>query len=179
LDHFLYEVKQEAARVAETAKENPEQAVNIYQRYYNAAQKNMLKGKKKAEDVAQDKKVNVAMTKQDSIFPNINLPGGISTKATEYRELAGKGEKWESPVFSIGSANKSTDIPAAPRIERKPHPVADVSHNDNLAGNLTGNANGNANGALRGEPLLAANGANGHNMTTNGKYANGRGLTAY
>ncbi|KAK5997557.1 putative C32A11.02c-like protein [Cladobotryum mycophilum] len=179
LDHFLYEVKQEAARVAETAKEDPEQVVNIYQRYYNAAQKNMLKGKKKAEEVAQDKKVNVAMTKQDSIFPNINLPGGISTKATEYRELAGKGEKWESPVFSIGSANKSTDIPAVPRIERKPHPVADVTHTDNLAGNLTDNANGNANGALRGEPLLAANGANGHNMATNGKYANGRGLTAY
>jgi len=121
LDIFLYQVKQEADKAQEEFKNNPEQAPNMYKRYADAFQKRMRQGKKKAEDVAQDKKVNVAMTQEDSIFPNIHLPGGISSKATEYKELAKKGDKWESPVFSIGSAKKSDNIPAAPKIERKPH----------------------------------------------------------
>ena len=61
------------------------------------------------------------MTKHDSIFKNINLPGGISTKATEYKELAAKGEKWESPVFGIGSASASSDVPKLTPVSRKPH----------------------------------------------------------
>jgi hypothetical protein len=68
--------------------------------------------------------VNMAITKQDSVFKNISLPGGISTKATEYKELAAKGDKWESPVFSIGSAKESTDIPKLPTVTRKPHRTA-------------------------------------------------------
>jgi hypothetical protein len=66
----------------------------------------------------------VAVTKQDSVFKNISLPGGISTKATEFKELAAKGDKWESPVFSIGNAKESTDIPKLPPITRKPHRTA-------------------------------------------------------
>jgi hypothetical protein len=66
----------------------------------------------------------VAVTKHDSIFKDISLPGGISTKATEFKELAAKGDKWESPVFSIGSAPESTDIPKLPPITRKPHRTA-------------------------------------------------------
>eukprot|EP00262_Sarcandra_glabra_P002056 TRINITY_DN12314_c0_g1_i1.p1 TRINITY_DN12314_c0_g1~~TRINITY_DN12314_c0_g1_i1.p1 ORF type:complete len:151 (+),score=15.41 TRINITY_DN12314_c0_g1_i1:34-453(+) len=61
------------------------------------------------------------MTQQDSIFKNISLPGGISTKATEYKDLAAKGDKWESPVFSIGSASESTTLPKATAVARKPH----------------------------------------------------------
>ena len=64
------------------------------------------------------------MTKQDSIFPNVSLPGGISTKATEFRELAAKGDKWESPVFGIGSAKESSDVPKLTQISRKPHTTA-------------------------------------------------------
>lgn len=124
LDQMLFQVKQEADRATAEAKNNPEQAPNIYNRYYNAAQQQFTKNKKKAEAVAADKKANIAITKEDSIFPNIDLPGGISTKATEYKELARKGDKWESPVFSIGSAKKSTDIPSAPKIQRKAHPVS-------------------------------------------------------
>lgn len=124
LDQLLFQVKQEADRATAEAKNNPEQAPNIYNRYYNAAQQQFTKNKKKAEAVAADKKANIAITKEDSIFPNIDLPGGISTKATEYKELARKGDKWESPVFSIGSAKKSTDIPSAPKIQRKAHPVS-------------------------------------------------------
>ena len=59
------------------------------------------------------------MTQHDSIFPNIKLPGGISTKATEYKELARKGDKWESPVFSIGSARESTNVPKVSPVSRK------------------------------------------------------------
>jgi hypothetical protein len=66
----------------------------------------------------------MAVTKQDSVFQTISLPGGISTKATEFKELAAKGDKWESPVFTIGSAKESTDIPQLPSITRKPHRTA-------------------------------------------------------
>uniref|UniRef100_A0A0D2Y2G1 Uncharacterized protein n=1 Tax=Fusarium oxysporum (strain Fo5176) TaxID=660025 RepID=A0A0D2Y2G1_FUSOF len=92
-DQLLFQVKQEADRAAAEAKNHPENAPNIYNRYYTAAQQQFTKGKKKAEAAASDKKANIAMTKEDSIFPNINLPGGISTKATEYKELARKGDK--------------------------------------------------------------------------------------
>ncbi|KAL7917637.1 hypothetical protein ACQKWADRAFT_27451 [Trichoderma austrokoningii] len=148
-DQFLYQVKQEADRAVDEAKENPEEAPNIYMRYYNAIQKKMLQGKEKAEAFVSDKKVNVAVTKQDSIFPDIHLPGGISSKATEYKELAAKGDRWESPVFSIGDAKKSTDIPSVPRIERKAHAVAGGhSHGNVNGGALHGNIHGSglANG---------------------------------
>lgn len=124
MDSFLYQVKLEADKALEEAKSSPERTPNIYKRYSDAFQKKLTQGKEKAQAVAEDKKVNLAITKEDSIFPNITLPGGISSKATEYRELARKGEKWESPVFSIGSAKKSENIPSAPKIERKPHTTA-------------------------------------------------------
>lgn len=153
LDTLLYQIKQEADRAAAEAASNPENTANIYNRYYTAAQKRILQGKKKAQEVSSDKKVNVAMTKEDSIFPNIHLPGGISSKATEYKELARKGDKWESPVFSIGSASKSTDIPAAPKVTRKSH-----------ATNSTNGSNGGLN-PLNGSKLHS----NGNALGTNGQ----------
>jgi len=125
LDTLAYQIKLEADRAQQDVKDNPEEAQNIYQRYVNAAQKQMLQGKQKAQDVAADKKVNVAMTKQDSIFPNIHLPGGISSKATEYKELALKGNGWESPIFKLGSAGRSENIKAAPTVTRKDHSVTE------------------------------------------------------
>ena len=124
LDTMLFEIKKEADRALEQAREDPETMPNIYSRYVNAAQKRVLQGKKKVEEAVADKKVNYAVSKEDSMFPNIHLPGGISSKATEYKELARKGDEWESPVFSIGSAAKSHDIPAAPKVVRKPHHTA-------------------------------------------------------
>ncbi|KAI1378465.1 hypothetical protein F4677DRAFT_413372 [Hypoxylon crocopeplum] len=155
-DQLMYQIKQEADRALDEARTDPENAPNIYNRYVNAAQKQMLQGKKKAEAVAADKKVNMAVTKEDSVFPNVHLPGGISSKATEYRELARKGEKWESPVFSIGAASKSSNIPDAPEVTRKPHAVNSNATNGNRTnGNYT---NGNyTNGNY-----------------TNGNYTNGR-----
>uniref|UniRef100_L2G153 Bactericidal permeability-increasing protein n=1 Tax=Colletotrichum fructicola (strain Nara gc5) TaxID=1213859 RepID=L2G153_COLFN len=140
LDALLFQVKQEADRALDEARSDPERTPNIYNRYVTAIQKRTLQGKQKAEEAVADKKVNVAITKEESIFPNINLPGGISTKATEYKELARKGERWESPVFSIGKANKSTDIPEAPRVERKKHGLP--SQNGAVNGNLGGDLNG-------------------------------------
>ncbi|KAF2276375.1 uncharacterized protein EI97DRAFT_458312 [Westerdykella ornata] len=126
LDGILYDIKMEADKAAEDAKRNPdpENVQNIYQRYVNAANKRLMQGKQKKQELqerAKDTKVNVAVTKHDSIFKNISLPGGISTKATEYKELAAKGDKWESPVFSIGSAKESTSLPKIANVTRKPH----------------------------------------------------------
>lgn len=166
LDAMLFEVKQEADRALEQAREDPESTPNIYNRYMTAAQKKVLQGKQKAEGAVADKKVNYAITKEDSIFPNIHLPGGISSKATEYRDLARKGDKWESPVFSIGSAAKSTDIPAAPKVVRKPHRAATPGNGHAHAANTNGNTH--TASALNGRGALNGNPVNGGGVTNGG-----------
>lgn len=141
-DAYAYGIHQEAQRAMERAKANPdpENASNIYKEYVTAIQKKMTAKKEQAEAKASNTKgeyhlavirvetdkhlVNMAMTQHDSIFKDIKLPGGISTKATEFKELAAKGDKWESPVFGIGSASESTDIPELPPVTRKPHNAA-------------------------------------------------------
>ena len=144
LDALLFQIKQEADRALDQAREDPDRTPNIYNRYVSAAQKRVLQGKQRANEAVADKKVNYAITKEDSIFPNVHLPGGISSKATEYRELARKGDKWESPVFSIGGAGKSGDVPAAPRVVRKPHRTAQPYANVG-SGSGAGATNGGAN----------------------------------
>ncbi|KAI4230180.1 MAG: hypothetical protein L6R36_000293 [Xanthoria steineri] len=121
LDGKAFEIHQEAERVARAAKNDPQNAPNIYNRYVNAAKTTLTKNKEKAEAATADKKTNVAMTQHDSMFQNIKLPGGISTKATEYKNLAAQGEKWESPVFGLGSAGETTNLPKASSVTRKPH----------------------------------------------------------
>ncbi len=123
LDGLCYQIKQEADRAPQEVEDDPENAPNIYSRYVSAVQKQVMQGKQKAQAAIRDKKVNMAMTEHDSIFPNIHLPGGISSKATEYKELAKKGDKWESPVFKLGSASTSSDIPKATEVTRKDHQV--------------------------------------------------------
>jgi hypothetical protein len=154
LDSLFYSVKQEADRAAQEVKENPDQAENIYSRYANAFQKKVMQGKQKGEEVKANTKVNMAITKEDSIFPNVHLPGGISSKATEYKALARKGDNWESPVFSLGSASISADIAAAPSVTRKDHVITDggVRGPQNI-----GNSGSNAN-QLR-DPATQANGS--------------------
>ncbi|KAI1419167.1 hypothetical protein F5Y12DRAFT_794485 [Xylaria sp. FL1777] len=167
MDQTLYLIKQEADRAIEEARADPKNAPNIYRRYINAAQKQMLQNKQKAQQAAAkiaDKKVNVAVTKEDSIFQNVHLPGGIGSKATEYKELARKGEKWESPVFSIGSSGKSTDIPIAPKVTRKVHATNGSTHptgtqitnsgyTNRPAATIT---NGNVTNSTLAKPVLAA-----------------------
>lgn len=126
LDGYLYDIKVEADRAEAEAKRNPDpqNLQNMYQRYASAAQRKIAQGKEKkerAKEATQDKHANVALTQHDSMFKNIELPGGISTKATEYKDLAAKGDKWESPVFSIGSAKETSSLPHVGKVTRKPH----------------------------------------------------------
>ncbi|KAF4506321.1 hypothetical protein G6O67_006418 [Ophiocordyceps sinensis] len=154
LDTLLYQIKQDADRAAKEGQTDVEKKANFYQRYYQAAQKRFLDGKEKTKSATDDKKVNVAMTTEDSIFPNVKLPGGVSSKASEYKELARKGEKWESPVFSIGSAKKSTDVPGPPRIEKKTRPVAGATNGNSVP--LNGKTPVTANMNSHGQTILGA-----------------------
>jgi len=126
VDSILYDIKVEADRAEAEAKRNPDpqNLQNMYQRYASAAQRRVMQGKEKKQQIQErtkDTQVNMAVTQHDSIFKNISLPGGISSKATEYKDLAAKGDKWESPVFSLGSAKETTSLPQAPKVTRKPH----------------------------------------------------------
>jgi len=123
-DAFAYSIYQDVQRSAKVAMDDPDQAQNIYSQYVSAFQKKMTEKKEQAKQKSADTKVNLAVTQQDSIFKNISLPGGISTKATEFKELAAKGNKWESPVFGIGSARESSSIPKLAAVTRKPHNAA-------------------------------------------------------
>lgn len=181
-DQELYQIKLEADRAAKEGDNEAEKKANFYTRYYQAAQKRYLDGKQKTKEVADDKKVNVAMTMEDSILPNVKLPGGVSSKATEYKELARKGDKWESPVFSIGSAKKSTDIPSAPHIENKAHSAgpsgvagaAGAGAAGGVAGaGLAGTSVPPTTGAATGIPLGATNGATNGAKTGYGGVTNG------
>jgi len=165
LDAIIYEIHKEAMQAKNDAKRNPdpENVKNIYQRYMTAANQRMSQAKQKKEQVkksVEDKKFNMAMTKQDSIFPNINLPSGISTKATEYKELAAKGERWESSVFSIGSAKESTNLPSAPQVTRKSHSTAKPGGISNGSGLTNGPVNPIATNGSKGVYNNESNGAN-------------------
>ena len=130
LDSYAYAIHRDARKSIDQAKQDPENAQNIFSFYQQSWQKQMTAKKEKAKEKAKDTQVNVAMTQQDSMFKNVSLPGGISTKATEYKELAARGDRWESPVFGIGSAKESTDVPRLTQVSRKPHNTA--------AGRVTG-----------------------------------------
>ncbi|KAB2581323.1 uncharacterized protein LTHEOB_9664 [Lasiodiplodia theobromae] len=125
-DALLYDIHEEAERAKAELKKNPdpENAQNLYQRYAAATQKKLMEmnqKKEKAKEAVADKKVNVAVTQHDSIFKDITLTGGISSKATEFKDLAKQGDKWESPVFSIGSAKETSNLPKISAVTRKPH----------------------------------------------------------
>ncbi|KAK6333416.1 hypothetical protein TWF718_011229 [Orbilia javanica] len=123
LDRKFYAIKTEADKAGEDLGENPdsEQARNIFQRYWSAAQHEFTQTKEKAQKVAADKKANIAITQEDSIFKDIKLPTGTVTTATKYKEMARDGERWESPVFSIGAAKESSNIPKPIDVTRKSH----------------------------------------------------------
>ncbi|KAJ8064603.1 hypothetical protein OCU04_006933 [Sclerotinia nivalis] len=127
LDAFAYKIKLEADRAKKEAANNPENVPNIYRNYVSAFQRELTKGKERAQKAQQsmkDKEFRMVATADESMFPNVHLPGGISTKATEYKNSARQGDRWKSQVFSLGSAQKSTNIPSPGEIKRKPHSVA-------------------------------------------------------
>jgi len=127
LDAVLYQIHQSAKQTqrdaAEQVKADPQNAPNVFSNYTNAAKDYITQQKRQKEQTAKakadDKQFNLAVTQHESLFPNIRLPGGISTKATEYKDLARKGDRWESPIFGIGSAKESTNLPKINPITRK------------------------------------------------------------
>jgi hypothetical protein len=130
LDGLAYDIYREAQQASRDAAANPTDGgdKSMYQHYWNAAHARWLQRRERAkseqaadEAAGRAKKFNMAMTQDDSIFPGVHLPSGISTKATEYRELARTGDRWESPVFSIGTASETAKIPPAPEVRRKKH----------------------------------------------------------
>ncbi len=124
----------------------------------------MTKNKEKAQEATADKKTNVAMTQHDSMFQNIKLPGGISTKATEYKNLAAKGDKWESPVFTIGSAPESTNLPKATSVTRK--------HHQTSSGGVRGPQNIQPGQSTFGQAEPATGGAGGYGNQSSGGFSN-------
>lgn len=125
-DEFAYEVHLEAKKAEEAAKNDPEKKRNAYARYMEAVRAKMnAKKEENKKKPKRDTKVQTPATLHNSIFPDIVLPGAVSTKATEYEDLAKKGERWESPVFSIGKAAESSDIPKPAAITRKQHQTAE------------------------------------------------------
>jgi len=179
LDGMLYDIKVEADKAEAEAKRNPdpEHLQNMYQRYASAANSRIMQGKQKKEQLKEktkDTQVNMAVTQHDSIFKNISLPGGISSKATEYKELAAKGDKWESPVFSIGSAKESTTLPTLPKVTRKPHGRAGGYGSD--MGSATGAPQGL--GASQGlNPAQSVNPSGFDSTSQYGTTQSGAGLT--
>lgn len=127
-NEFAHGVDKEAHRTREAARNDPEDARNIYAHYSSAIRKELTERKEKAKKAKEGKpksetEVNIAMTTHDSIFKDIKLPSGISTKSSEYKDLAATGDRWESPVFSIGKASETTGLPKLGAITRKPHTI--------------------------------------------------------
>lgn len=175
-DNYAYGIHREAQKAIEHAKSDPENAPNMYQQYSTALQNKITANKKKAEEKSKDMKVNLAMTQKDSIFKNISLPGGISTKATEYKNLAAKGDRWESPVFGIGSAKESTDIPKLGQVSRKSPHNRDVSVR---GGNHPGRESGQGGNLSQMAPSSGNESAYGSNTGTSPSYNGNAGGQQY
>lgn len=148
-DAFCYGIHKDAKKAQAQAKEDPENAKNIFKHYADAYKEKMLRQKEdkqakaeKAKAKLQEKQVetNIAFTKDQRISTKWNngqgLPidaqekdpksgsGRFTLKAQEYKDLAYSGQKWESPVFSLGSAKESSNLPKAAQVSRKPHETA-------------------------------------------------------
>ncbi|KAL1969272.1 hypothetical protein VTN77DRAFT_9464 [Rasamsonia byssochlamydoides] len=127
VDAFAYKVYSQVQRAQEDVKEDPRNARNVYSRYIDATRQTIMERKQKAEQVAEERKTKVqaTATHHDALFKNIKLPGFVTNKATEYKELAAQGERWQSPVFDIGGASQSKDLPKLEPVTRKPHTTAE------------------------------------------------------
>lgn len=128
-DAFIYQVHTEAKRADKVTSKDSENAPSIYSRYVDAFRKGIADKKQKAEAKHSDTKMQVTMTEHKSL-KDIKLPGGITNKAIQYKELATKGERWESAIFDIGDATPSRNLPKSAKISRKPHNTVDSTLRD-------------------------------------------------
>ncbi|RMZ76700.1 hypothetical protein DV737_g4682, partial [Chaetothyriales sp. CBS 132003] len=180
-DAAAWSIHQDARKAIEAAKQDPENAQNIFSHYQQAWQKRLTEKKEiQQQQKPSETVVNVSFTQHDSIFKDIQLPGGITAKATEYKDLAAKGDRWESPVFSIGNAKESTDIPKHIAVTRRPHttgagPVAGGNRADAAAGStsLSREVDQAFNNAANSKSIGITNGSTTNGNTTNGNTTNG------
>lgn len=203
-DGFCYQIHQDVNRAKADAKRNPENAENVFKQYFNAYQQRMTRTKeknaKKKEDAkatAQQKQVqtNIAFLRDDRISKNWNSGKGVpideqeknansgsgkfTAKAGDYNKLAHDGQKWESPVFSIGSARESTNLPKVSQVTRKPHETtpATVRGGDNVnSGQNLGGIGPNIGGANTGASQYNTTSSSYGTSTTG--YGQGQGTPA-
>ncbi|EED14903.1 conserved hypothetical protein [Talaromyces stipitatus ATCC 10500] len=162
-DAFAYQVQKEAQRAQDAIREDPENAKNIFARYADAARQVITEKKKQAETIAQrGPKVNLAMTHQDAMLKDIKLLGGVTTKATEYKELSAKGDRWQSPVFNWGSSSPTNNLPKPAEVTRKPHTTAESRLQERPTADGAGTDGSGVNGFHH---TGATNGANGHALS--------------
>jgi len=128
LDEIVSEIRTEAKRAKEVEKKlAPEDRGKqaTYSRYAelvkNRYQTNKEAKAKVNETKTGDSKFQFVMTQDQTMFPNITLPAGISSKTMQYRSMADQGTEWQSPVFKIGNARPTAagKIPTPPKIVRK------------------------------------------------------------
>ena len=116
LDEQMWLVQNEYDKAKDAAKDEPPETANMVKMYIQSIQKRIIELKEEVEKKSSSTKVrnysqafnnnqvNFASTEETSIFPNIHFPGGISTTAAKYRQIAREGDEWRSPVFDIGTA---------------------------------------------------------------------------
>ncbi|KAK9337930.1 hypothetical protein V1521DRAFT_367724 [Lipomyces starkeyi] len=126
LDETAYKIHLDKKRIAADMRQNPdvEMKPSTFQMYMDAAKSEILRQKKEREMEAKgtkpEGKVNVAMTRDDTILKNIVLPTGYtSTKATMFKKMAAEGDRWKSKVFSIGTAAPSKEFTVPVDISRR------------------------------------------------------------
>ncbi|KAK9387376.1 hypothetical protein V1515DRAFT_74826 [Lipomyces mesembrius] len=132
LDETAYKIHLEKKRIAADMRQKPdvEKEPSTLQMYLDAAKSEILRQKEKkremeAKGTKAEGKVNVAMTRDDSILKNIVLPSGYtSTKATMFKKMAAEGDRWKSKVFSIGTAAPSKEFTVPVEISRRSREAA-------------------------------------------------------
>jgi len=153
-DSYLYSLYKEVQKEKRRVENKPaDEKVGELKMYTNMIQRRFNESKeqkkRRAEEVAnraKQTKVNVAATREGTIFKDVKLEGGVTSNiATDMKRRAREGEDWHSPMFSIGSARESSHIPKPKEIRRKsPNERATINGGDHPNANATGSHAGSS-----------------------------------
>lgn len=100
------------------------------------------------------------------MFKHITFPGGISTKAAEYKERARKGDSWQNELFGLGSAKPTGTFKPTKEITRKSPYRNRATLNDRNVGiraSVDSGYQGNENPGLFGTKMSNDYGSTGNN----------------
>ncbi|ORY77290.1 hypothetical protein BCR37DRAFT_351059 [Protomyces lactucae-debilis] len=156
-DAEIYDMYKEAQRLKEKAKrDDPEAAANEAKYYVESLKKRFNRSAEEKKKRASKTKVNVATT-ADGIQLQKKLPGLTSNLATEMKEKAREGDAWHCPIFSVGSAKETSNLPKPREVKRRSpnKPVDKTGHRQ------SGSASGYAAGAALGGAGLGGAGLGG------------------